>query len=601
MKQKLNQPLSLFKRFLAIAKPFWTSHGKWRAIGLLAVLLTLLCGVTFLNVYNSFVMGRFMDALAKENSSLFYRLVGLYSLVILAGTPVMVYYGYLRTKLALVWRSWLTAHLAGRYLSKLAYYRLAGDSEIDNPDERITQDVDTFCNMTVGLSISICDALITICSFAGVLITISIPLTFAVVAYAVLGSLVSIWIGKRLVKLNFQHIKAEADLRYSVADVRRDFESIAFYRGEKRVKMQILRNVVATIKNLEMIMVVNRNMGFFTTGYNALVPLIPLAIAAPLFFQHHMEFGALTRASIAFGNIFAGMSLLVSQFGAISAFAANITRLGSFIESLDKHSVPTHNNAEIIRIVPSPTLAVEAVTVLTPDSSRTLVQDLTFGMLPGSSLLIMGPSGAGKSSVLRALSGIWSLGSGTVHRPDLGDMMFLPQRPHVPASTLRAALCYPRTLTCATDSHLLALLKLVNLSDLPVRYGGMDVEQNWRDVLSLGEQQRLSFARLLLHRPKFAVLDEATSALDDDNERRLYDQLRAMGTTLISVGHRKSLLEYHERLLTIVGDGSWTLVMTKPEPVAPLPDAPATTSPSTPPLIGEELVASLPEPQVPTV
>ncbi|MBU6455431.1 MAG: ABC transporter ATP-binding protein/permease [Cyanobacteria bacterium REEB67] len=562
MKHKLNQPLSLFKRFLAIAAPFWVSRQKWRALGLLATLLTLLCGVTVLNVYNSFVMGRLMDALQKEDGYLFYKLVGLYSLVVLAGTPVMVYYGYLRTKLALVWRSWLTAHLTSRYLSRLAYYRLAGDSEIDNPDERITQDVDTFCNMTVGLSISICDALFTICSFTGVLISISIPLTAAVVIYALLGSLISIWIGKKLVPLNFQHTKLEADLRYSVADVRRDFESIAFYRGEKRVRMQILRNLVASIKNLEMIMIVNRNMGFFTTGYNALVALIPLAIAAPIFFHHHMEFGALTRAGIAFGNIFAGMSLLVSQFGAISAFGANITRLGSFLEALDHHSVPSsasNHGADIITIVPSEALATEAVTVLTPDSARTLVQDLSFVLEAGSSLLIMGPSGAGKSSVLRALAGIWSFGSGTVYRPDRRDMMFLPQRPHVPVSTLRAALCYPRTLTCATDSHLLALLKLVNLSDLPVRYGGLDVEQNWRDVLSLGEQQRLSFARLLLNRPKFAVLDEATSALDDANEMRLYEQLRATGTTLISVGHRRSLLNYHDRLLTIVGDGSWSL------------------------------------------
>ena len=155
---------------------------------------------------------------------------------------------------------------------------------------------------------------------------------------------------------------------------------------------------------------------------------------------------------------------------------------------------------------------------------------MTFALEPGGSLLIMGPSGAGKSSVLRALAGIWTLGTGTVYRPDRNDMMFLPQRPHVPVSTLRAALCYPRTMTCATDSHLLALLKLVNLTDLPMRYDGLDVEQNWRDVLSLGEQQRLSFARLLLHRPKFAVLDEATSALDDANEQRLYEQLSATGT-----------------------------------------------------------------------
>ncbi|MBS1992211.1 MAG: ABC transporter ATP-binding protein/permease [Cyanobacteria bacterium SZAS LIN-3] len=553
---------SLFKRFCAIAKPFWVSHLRWKARALLAGVVALLIGSIFLNVVNAFVMGKFMTAMQARDIPLFYRYLALYAGVIIAGTPVVVFYGYLRTKLALVWRSWLTADLTSRYLSKLAYYKLAADPEIDNPDERITQDVDTFCNMTVGLSISVCDALFTIFSFAGVLWSMSIPLTFGVVLYAILGSVVSFWIGKKLIPLNFQHVKAEADLRYSVADVRRDFESIAFYRGEKRVKLQILRNLSVAMRNLNGIMNVNRNMGFFTHGYYSLVPIIPLAIVAPLYFAYHMEFGDLTRASIAFGNIFAGMSLLVSQFGALSAFAANITRLGSFIEALQKYTAPPVEGANVIELVPAEYLAAEMVSVSTPDGSRSLVNDLNFRVDPGSSLMIMGPSGAGKSSILRALAGIWTVGSGRVYRPDPGETMFLPQRPHVPSSTLRTALCYPRTMTCATDSHLLALLQLVKLEELHERYG-LDSEQNWRDVLSLGQQQKLSFARLLLHRPKYAILDEATSALDDDSERNLYQVLKATGTTLVSVGHRKSLLAHHERLLSIAGDGSWTLSETR--------------------------------------
>jgi len=555
--------LSLFTRFCAIAKPFWVSNLRWKALALLGGVIALLVGATVLNVVNAFVMGKFTTAMQAQDVHGFYKYIALYAAVIIGGTPIMVYYGYLRTKLALVWRSWLTADLTSKYLSKLAYYKLAGDPEIDNPDERITQDVDTFCNMTVGLSISVCDALFTIFSFAGVLWSMSLPLTFGVVLYALLGSFVSIWIGKKLIPLNFQHVKAEADLRYSVADVRRDFESIAFYRGEKRVKLQILRHLSVAMRNLTGIMNVNRNMGFFTHGYYSLVPIIPLAIAAPLYFAHHMEFGDLTRASVAFGSIFAGMSLLVSQFGALSAFAANITRLGSFIESLEKYSAPAVKGARVIELLPADYLAAEAVDVLTPDGSRALVRELNFRVDPGSSLMIMGPSGAGKSSVLRALAGIWTVGKGKVYRPDPGETMFLPQRPHVPSSTLRAALCYPRTMTCATDSHLLALLKLVRLEELAERYG-LESEQNWRDVISLGQQQKLSFARLLLHRPKYAILDEATSALDEESERYLYEQLKATGSTLISVGHRASLLVHHERLLTINGDGgSWVLTENK--------------------------------------
>ncbi|HEY9776376.1 MAG TPA: ABC transporter ATP-binding protein/permease [Planktothrix sp.] len=548
----------LIRRLKNIARPFWVSTDRWKAYGLLSLVLLLLCGATSLNVYNAFVMGKLMTALQAMHASAFYRLIGLYAAVIIGGIPVMVYYGYLRTLLAIRWRGWLTAHITDRYLRRLAYYRLASDSEIDNPDERITQDVDTFVNTTVGLSIALCDALTTIVSFAGVLWSISVPLTLGVIVYSLIGTLITIWIGKQLVPLNFQQTKTEADMRYSVADVRRDFESIAFYRGEKRVKMAILKNLSATIRNLGTINIVNRNLSFFTTGYNGLVVLLPLAAAAPLYFSHHMEFGDLTRASIAFANICAGMSLLIGQFNGISGYAANIARLGSFIEALDKHSeLPLSGRS--IEVLEGSELAATNVTVLTPESTRTLVENLNFQVAPGQSLLIMGASGSGKSSVLRALAGIWINGSGRITRPNKSEIMFLPQRPHVPTGSLRAALCYPRTRAGVTDGYLLNLLKQVNLCNLPVRCQGLDCEHNWRDVLSQGEQQRLSLARVLLHAPKYAVLDEATSALDEENEKRLYDLLRASGITLVSVGHRKALLNYHDRVLTLKGDGSWTL------------------------------------------
>lgn len=549
-----------WRRLILVGKPFWTSSQKYRALILLTSVLLLLFGVAAINVYVSAVAGHFMTALQARDVSHYYGYLIFYACALVAGTPIIVYYQYLRTKLALVWRKWLTQHLVGRYFANRAYYKLSDEQAIDNPDERLSQDVDTFCNSSVGLFIAVLDSTVTVVSFIGVLYTISLTLTVAVVAYSVLGCLITVWIGNKLVALNFQHIKLEADLRYSMSEVRRDVESIAFYRGERHAKLEIFRRVASAIKNLELIMVLNRNLTFFTSNFNFLVTLIPAAITAPLYFRGDMPFGEITQASIAFAQVFAGMTLLVAQYNGISGFVANINRLGSFVETLDRYDAPEQPDAKHIEAVRGPSLKLTDVSVLTPDAARTLIDKLNLEVSEGESLIIMGPSGSGKSSLLRAIAGLWTRGDGVIVRPDRQQMMFLPQRPYVPRSTLRQAICYPRTHTCPADAQLLAVLKLVNLSELAVRSGGLDVEHDWRQKLSLGEQQRLTMARLIMARPKYAFLDEATSALDPENEQLLYSLLAGVGATVISVGHRPSLVRHHAKVLQLTGDGGWRIL-----------------------------------------
>ncbi|MBX6377511.1 MAG: ABC transporter ATP-binding protein/permease [Clostridia bacterium] len=547
----------LWRRFLAIAKPYWFSSERRTALGLLLALLLLLAGVNALNVVINHVGGAFMTALSEKNVPAFYRMLWIYFSVFVVGTPVVVLYGYLEGKLALHWRRWLTQHFLEKYFRNRAYYRVNADAAIDNPDERLAVDVEGFTSSCLSFFLAALGSIITFASFITILWSISHLLTAGVVAYAAAGTIATVRLGRPLIGLNFNQLRREADFRYNLVHVRKNAESIAFYQGEEQEKAELLRRFREAVANFNALIGWQRNVNFLTTGYNYLVVLIPSLVIAPLYFAGKVEFGALARADMAFGQILSALALVVNQYGQLSNFAARIHRLADFDEALDRRDEPGPAGCPAIIHQLGARLVLEGVTVMTPDGRRVLVRDLSVAVEPGTGLLVMGPSGVGKSSLLRAIAGLWTAGSGRIVRPDLAEMVFLPQRPYMPLGSLRRSLCYPGA--SAPDRELLAALARVRLADLPDRVGGLDAELNWSDVLSLGEQQRVAFARLLLRHPRYAILDEATSAVDADTEEALFGWLAETGTTFVSVGHRASLLKHHRLVVELTGDGSWRL------------------------------------------
>lgn len=551
---------SVWRQLVVIGKPYWVSSEKWQAFGLLGLLLLLLAGVNALNVILNFANGAIMNALAARDMPLFTAKVWLLLEVFVVGVFIVVFYKWVRDKLGLTWRRWLTKSILEKYFASRNYYRINNDASIDNPDERIAQDIDGFVKGALSLFLSLLDSVITLCAFITILYTISKVLVAIAIGWAIVFTLITIWVGKRLVKLNFDQSRKEADFRYNLIHVRKNAESIAFYGGEKQESARVRDRFASALLNFNLLIGWTRNLQFLVKGSDYFTVAIPFIVIGPLYFQRVVELGTISQASMAFGQVLAALTIVVSEFATVSQFAAYVKRLATFTEALDPNPCKGDgksggSNSNIATVITEGQIALRDVTLLTPDRQRILVEHLTVAV--EENLLVMGRSGRGKSSLLRAIAGLWRAGSGTIERPEIDKVFFLPQRPYMTLGTLREQLLYPFAKTDVSDAQLEEILRTVNLPDLIKHSGGLDVELNWADALSLGEQQRVAFARLLVSRPKFAILDEATSALDAENEAHLYETLTKIGTKFISVGHRPSLRKYHHSVLELTDETGW--------------------------------------------
>ncbi|KAF6265925.1 ABC transporter transmembrane region 2-domain-containing protein [Scenedesmus sp. NREL 46B-D3] len=533
-----------------------------------ATLAWLCCSVVF-----NFLGRDFYNALSERDVEGFKLMIVKYLAGFVLGIPVFVYTDYLQQRLALEWREWMTAHLLKQYFADRSFYQLQAGAIVDNPDQRIASDVRQFTDAALGLSLTILNSLIDLVSFSGILYSIYPPLFAALLAYSIGGTVGSIALGKSLVGLNFNQEAVEADMRYGLVRVRENAESIAFYGGQNNEMAALTQRLRAVVVNYGKLLIASRNLDFFTSFYRFLIQLLPAAVVAPLFFAGKIEFGVITQSSSAFNHILNDVSLVVYQFETLAGFSAVVDRLGELGNGIRRpHAHLSKSTSAALHA--GSHAAMDRVSINTPDGGLALVQDLSLKVHAGRSLLIMGPSGAGKTSVLRTLAGLWQSGAGTIYSYGLaglgdpgvnndggsGSVLFLPQRPYMVLGSLRDQLLVP------TDAELEAVLSQVQLGSLLQRSASaLDHVADWSGMLSLGEQQRLAFARLLLAAPKLALLDEATSALDTNNESLLYRALRDSGSTIISVGHRPSLVAYHEEVLQLGGSqagvpGKWQVM-----------------------------------------
>lgn len=565
--------LQILGRFWKIAISYWNSEEKWKARGLLLLVMVLSLGYTGLSVLLNNRRGVMISALSAQDEARFWQTIMIFLGVLVAYAPIFAGYTYLRDRLGLQWRRWLTNRYVDNYFSNRAYYNLNNlHTDIDNPDQRIAEDVKSFTQGSLTFLLIIVDSLLGIIAFSSVLWKISSSLVLFLVLYAVLGTVVTVGVfGKGLVRLNFAQLKKEADFRFSLVRIRENAESIAFYRGEQQEADQVKDRFMEAFENFKNLIIWQLNLNVFSNAYEFLPFILPAIVVAPGIFAGELEVGKVSEAQGAFIRIFFSLNLIVARFQELTSFGAGIDRLYTFAENIEQPSQieteeSTESDAEeqepiqtTFTVEEGEGLSLADLTLMTPNYQRTLITDLSMSLLEGEGLLVKGPSGCGKSSLLRAMAGLWNSGQGTIHRPQPKDILFLPQRPYMIVGSLRDQMIYPNMEIEASDEELKAILQQINLPDLDERFDGFDSVEDWSSVLSLGEQQRLTFARLLLNKPQYAILDEATSALDLSNEASLYEQLQHLETTFLSVGHRSTLTNYHERTLKLAADTTWEL------------------------------------------
>jgi vitamin B12/bleomycin/antimicrobial peptide transport system ATP-binding/permease protein len=547
-----------WRRFQAALKEFVQSPQGPKAIMFAITLMLLMVAINVLNVLNSYVGRDFMSAIENRKIDVFKFQSMLYIGVFMASTAVLVFYRFTEERLGILWREQLTRKLTDAYLHDRTYYRLDSSTGVANPDQRISEDVRAFTSTTLSFTLLIINGTLTAISFSSVLWSINPPLFALAVAYAVVGSVLTIYLGKPLIRLNYDQLDMEANFRSDLIHIRENAESIALAHREGRFAVRLNRRLDALTNNFRRLIRINRNLGFFTNGYNYFIQIIPALVIAPMFIAGETkEFGVITQSTMAFATLLGAFSLIITQFQSISAFTAVTARLHTLNEAIDRAQ---RTKLCMIMVDESPDrVSYENVTIHTADWSRLLIGDLNLEIPRGQRWLVVGKDDAQKVALLRATAGVWGCGAGVIIRPGLDDILFLPERPYVPPGTLRDVLLRTGMELVIETSEIMAVIRKVGLEEVVKRAGGLDVDQDWDDMLSIGEQHLISVARIFLAKPAFVFLDRPGSALAQNQISSILEMLseQNIGTVVFSK-NGESHLRY-DAILELKLDGSWEL------------------------------------------
>ncbi|MBV9732190.1 MAG: ABC transporter ATP-binding protein/permease [Verrucomicrobia bacterium] len=593
--RRLTEPKKhTLKAAWSLTKPYWTSDEKWSAWALLLLIIALNLGTVYITVLINQWNNAFYDALQELNFQKFLQQMGVFSVLATIYIIIAVYSLYLTQMLQIRWRRWLTRRFVGSWLSNRTYYRMQFASKTDNPDQRISEDLNQFTSYVLRLSLGLLTSVVTLVSFIVILWGLSGPATiplgswgvlhipgylvWAALIYAGIGTWLTVIIGRPLVGLNFAQQRFEADFRFSLMRVRENAESVAFYEGESAELGIFNKRFKHVFANFWDIMKRQKQLTWFTAGYSQVAIIFPVVAAAPRFFAKQILLGGLMQIVNAFSSVQTSLSFIITSYTDIATWQAITNRLSGFQAELVgtdsprrlvRHSFsdggrPCEGGRSRSSVSRSTNqsqpdqmkftqgklgLIVDDLDINLPDGTP-LLRGIKTAVNPGEALLVTGPSGTGKSTLLRAIAGLWPFGQGEV---GLGPnpTLFLPQRPYLPLGTLAEVIHYPRTPeSMESTTEILDVLNRVGLQKLAP---DIDMVDDWSKRLSLGEQQRLAFARLLLIQPALVFLDEATSALDEKSEAALYRMLRdaPWRPAIVSVGHRSTLIQFHDRILDL--------------------------------------------------
>ena len=558
-----------FKDFAGIAIPYYQSEDRWAGRVLLSAVIGLQLFQVWLNVQFNAWYNTFYTSLQNKDWDTFIWQIGVFSLLAAFFIVSAVYQLYLQQWLQIRWRNWLTQRYLGRWLGQGTHYRmrLKGD-QADNPDQRIADDIREFVDGTLTIGIALLGSIVTLVSFIVILWNLSattplmigskafeIPgyLVWAALIYAILGTWVTHLVGRPLIKLDFDQQRYEADFRFSLVRLRENAEEVTLLAGEEAEEARLRDRFGSVIRNWYEIMRRRKRLTFLTAGYSQVAIIFPFIVVSPVYFFGSMTLGGLMQIASAFGQVQSALSFFVTAYTAIANWKAVLNRLTGFeasiawAQSLDR----TAPRLEFLSDGGN-ALIVEELAVRLPDGQE-IVRLAEFSIEPGERVLVTGASGAGKTTLFRTLGGVWPFGSGSIRVPQGASVLVLPQRSYMPLGTLRGALAYPGAPDAFTPDEIEEVLKAVGLESFSSE---LDETAYWADKLSGGEQQRLSIARALLQKPQWLFLDEATGALDEASEAALYRLLieRLPGTAIVSIGHRASLAQFHQRFFELKPD-----------------------------------------------